>query len=346
MSGNPFPTTTGESTADGFNKGALEAKPESGVAMQAVFRERSTLEALFAIARSNPRDEKKALDSMLTAAKRTLFAEDAEYRYERGKKFNEATNRWEKNFISGVSVYATRPIATYWGNMDVGWTIVEANDETYTLEGYAIDMQNGRRERLQYHGKFVHQRKIDGETRWVRVTDERDRREIMGKQGAILTRNCVTAVVPPDIIDAVVARCRETNLAAAALSLTDDKRKDTVAKLAREFEALKVTLATIETHLGHPLATISPEELAQLKAIWRGIVKEGKPASEYFDIEGPKKQESAKVDLTKTREGTATDPAGGLPITVAKKEEPVKGNPFPEPSPDSDDPDPRPANER
>lgn len=318
---------------DGYNEAALMARPENKDAMLAIFRERSTLEALISQARVSPRNEYDCLTKMANAAKRIGFAEDAEFEFRRGKKFNEEKGVWEDNYVRGLSVYGARPIAGYWRNFDFGWTIVEYTDEGFLVEGYAIDMENGVRRKEQARGKWAQQRKNKQTkvTEWVTVTDERERREIIGKAGAIAERNCISRVIPQDIIETVLETCHATCLAADEKRLRENP-EDTRRKIVMEFDALGVKRTTLETHLGHSVDTISAKELAQLKAIWRGIVKEGRDASEYFDVQAPGK-EHGSIDVSQARAGVPVDPPGGQKLEATPPPADIKPEMRPEAKP-------------
>ena len=238
----------------GYN-GAEQSGLAQRVSAGASSTARAELEAMCAMARLNPRNEHQALASMITAAQRPLFAEAATYSFPRGKKQN-TSGEWVDNYVTGPSVNLARPIATYWGHIRSGFRIVDDDDEHIGLEGFAHDLQTGTYVTAPDRFKKVVQRKVgkgdQRRTEWVKP-DERDLRELVNKRGAILVRNCILSVVPPDIVDRVLQECDKT-LHDQEKGALKESREDTVRKLVLGWAELGVTVDDLERHLEHPLA--------------------------------------------------------------------------------------------
>lgn len=288
----------------GFNR------PDTALAvrssMEAVAQVKYEMEAIVAQSRAYPRDELKALERMLTAAKRPGFAAEARYSFPRGGQN-----------VEGGSISLARPLAAYWGYIRSGWRII-ADDEDYThLQGFAHDVQTGAIRTQEDRAKKSIQRKNKktGVTEWVRP-DERDLRELLGRRGAILERNCVFAIIPPDIVESVLDACRKTLIDHENGNLRDS-REDTIRKLVLAFSEIGVTKEMIETDLGHPIETVDAPELARLRAVFKSIRDGNTTIGSHFDQgQAPAKPEtpSMRVDLSKARAGVAQDPPGGAPI--------------------------------
>lgn len=303
---------------------------QSGLAQRAAAGSSSTaraeLEAMCAMARLNPRNEHAALTAMINAAKRPLFAESATYSFPRGKK-QDNSGQWVDNYVTGPSVNLARPIATYWGHIRFGFRIVDDDEDYIGLEGFAHDLQTGAFCTMPARFKKLVQRKVgtgrDRKTEWVKP-DERDLRELVNKQGAILVRNCVLSVVPPDIVDAVLQECDKT-LHDKESGALKDSREDTVRKLVLGWAEFGVTVEELETLLEHPLAQITPDELVRLRGMFRSIRDGNTKVSDHFRREGATAAEAnaangttptgtMKLDLTQAREGTPVNPPGGATI--------------------------------
>lgn len=311
---------------------------QSGLAQRAAAGSSSTaraeLEAMCAMARLNPRNEHSALTSMINAAKRPLFAESATYSFPRGKK-QDNSGQWVDNYVTGPSVNLARPIATYWGHIRFGFRIVDDDEDYIGLEGFAHDLQTGAYCTMPARFKKLVQRKVgtgrDRKTEWVKP-DERDLRELVNKQGAILVRNCVLSVVPPDIVDAVLQECDKT-LHDKESGALKDSREDTVRKLVLGWAEFGVTAAELEAVLGHPMAQITPDELVRLRGMFRSIRDGNTKVSDHFrrdqaapqtNGETPSAKMPGKVDLTQAREGTPVNPPGGATVgDMTKKDEPA-----------------------
>ena len=277
---------------------------------------RAELEAMCAMAMRLPRDENRALASMVSAAQRPLFAEAATYSFPRGKKQN-ADGQWVDNYVTGPSVNLARPVATYWGHIRFGFRIVDDDDDHCGLEGFAHDMQTGTFTTAPARFKKLVQRKVgkgeNRKTEWVRP-DERDLRELVNKQGAILVRNCVLAIVPPDIVDRVLQECDKT-LHDVESGKLKQSREDVVRNMVLGWADFGVGVDELEAHLGHALAQITPDELVRLRGMYRSIRDGNTKVADHFAREsaGAAKAEtpSASIDLAKAKVGVAVDPPGG-----------------------------------
>lgn len=297
---------------DGFNSSAVEVRPDNAVQMSAIARERFQLEAMISQARLFPRDEFQQFQQMVTAAKRPTFAATAEYRFQRGGKA-----------VVGVSVKAARPLALYWKYVRFGWTITRFDEEGFGLRGFAHDLQNGALRESDAEGRWLQQRKNrdTGRTEWTAVTDERDRRELMGKAGAIVERNCILAVIPPDVVEDFIAECRKTNAAVAKGDLTKS-RQQTIRALAAAMGEFGVSSSMLEEFLGHPLEQLNEKELAELRTIHNSL-REGEAVGTFFQT-GPRRDVTTvgTIDLSKARAGVASDPPGGTTIQPSEKPKP------------------------
>lgn len=302
MENNPNLPVTTEQGEDGYNRSAMSISAESPAMMTAVARERFTLEAMLAQARMYPRDERECFSRMVNAAKRPSFAARAEYSFPRGSAK-----------VIGVSVTATRPLANYWKYLRFGWTILRWDNEGYAGVGFCHDLQEGSHKEHPFEGRWVHQRKNrdTGKTEWMTITDEREKREKIGKDGSIAERNAVLAIIPPDIIEDFIEACRKTNRDVAKGDLKQDRAK-TLRSMAAAFGEYGVTTLMIDTKLGHPLEQVNEDELADLRSIYTAISREGERVDSFFPATSARPvTQSTTIDLAKAREGVAVDPPGG-----------------------------------
>ncbi len=259
-------------TVNSQNVGALSAQT----------RETSEIQASITIAKRFPRDEIAARLKCSASCARPSFAERAAYSFPRG-----GSN------VTGPSVDLARELARCWGNINYGLRIVEGDDDTIHIKGFAFDIEtNNRIEMEDKFAKLVQRKsKKTGITEWV-TPDERDLRELMNRRGAILVRNALLQLLPPDLIDDALNESRETMRRAAAGELGKD-RESTVKGLAKAFAMQGVTIEMLEQRLGHELKLISDEEVADLRGIYKSISDGHTKRADHFEFAKPQKSDNA-----------------------------------------------------
>jgi hypothetical protein len=235
------------------------------------------------LAMMNPRNILERRQELMESCQRPAFADSAEYEFPRGGKK-----------IRGPSVDLARESARCWRNVQYGFTITSQDRLEVQLQGFAWDMEANLRIVLEDRFRRLQQRvnADTGETEWVEP-DERDFRELINRRGAILVRNCILQVLPPDIVEEAVFRCRDTIKSHARGALKKDRTAVT-KDLSDAFRELGVTPTMIEAKLGHKLALLSAEEVAELRAIWKSIRDGQSRRDEHFDMSEGKKKAGAK----------------------------------------------------
>lgn len=245
----------------------------------AVSREQAELQASLFLARTNPRDEARCFTKIMASCKRPLFAEGAQYKFPRGG-----------SQISGPSVELAREMARVWGNMRSGHRIVSVDAEHVHIKGFCHDLEtnNYKEEESKFRRRV--QRKVRNEqgvqeTRWVEP-DERDLRELVNKQGAICERNSILRCMPPDIIEEACRASDETIKKAAKGEIEQD-RAGALRRMALAFVDLGVTTEMIREYVGHDLDALTPEELTDLRGIYKSISDGNSRREEYFAVGKP-----------------------------------------------------------
>ncbi len=235
------------------------------------------------VARRFPRDEKAARARLLQSCERPGFAEDALYSFPRGG----AT-------IEGPGVNLAREASRVWGNMRYGTEIVRDDDETVQIRGWAYDVEANNKSSAEDFFKKLVQRKMGKQTVWVKP-DERDMRELINRRGAILERNSLLKLLPPDLIEEAKECCKET-MRRAAKHRPDESRE----KLVTAFRELGITAEMIVTQLlHHPLHQITPDEIAQLRRIYKAIQEGAATWAEYAQSPRDREHGSISVDAIK-----------------------------------------------
>jgi len=250
--------------------------PEENVgAMAAVSREQSEIQSAIISAKKFPRDELKAYTKCIDSFKRPTMAMASTYNFERGGKA-----------INGPSVDTARELARCWGNIRYGLRIVKNTKTQVQIKGYSYDLESNTFIEAEDEFDKLIQRKVfeNGSkvTKWVEP-DERDLRELINRRGAILVRNCILQVIPSDITEDVIKQARLTLNSISNKDLTET-REDTIRRIAMVFNNIGIPASLLEKKLQHPLATITAEELTDLRGIYKSIMDGNTKAHEHFDF--------------------------------------------------------------
>lgn len=256
---------------------------EVGVA-SAVAREQSEILAATMTAHKFPRNETAARTKALNSFERLSMAEAAQYKFPRGGKQ-----------ISGPSIDMAVECARCWRNIRQGLRIVKVGEETVHIKGYACDLETNSYVEFEDEFEKLVQRKINGQTMWVKP-DERDLRELINRRGAILVRNAILRVLPPDLIEDCIGVSENTLKKANEKSLKDNP-KETLNKLAFGFSRFGVTADMLEKYIGNKLDAITPEQLTDLLKIYNSIKDGQSKREEHFDVGAMPSDSPAVNDL-------------------------------------------------
>jgi len=198
-----------------------------------------------------PRDEDVAYGTIIKACQRPTFQQKAVYSYPRGG-----------TTISGPSVNLAREFARAWRNIRYGFLVVSETEDSCHVRGYAWDMETNTKIEQDASFKTLIYRKNKG---WIKP-DEREKRELINKHGAIAERNCLLKILPADMVEDVVAEIRK-NQAKGIRNDMEQHRKAIVGA----FATINVTSEQLESFLTHPLTEITAECLMQLREIYTAI---------------------------------------------------------------------------
>jgi len=236
-------------------------------------REQSDIQAAVISAKHFPRNEVAASLAVSKSFARPLLAEAARYQFPRGGKT-----------ISGPSVDCARELARLWGNIRYGLRVVSLTDESVHIRGFAVDLETNSQSEYEDQFKRLVQRKgRDGETRWVEP-DERDLRELIGRRGAILIRNAILSLLPPDLIESALATADKT-LRGVASGELKSSREDVIKHLVGRFDNLGVSVAMLEGYLGHALADANADEVTELKGIGKSLADGVTKREDHFELQ-------------------------------------------------------------
>lgn len=249
--------------------------PQNLQTAQAVGAAVATAQAELLIARQFPRNERQAMEDILTACQRLPLASRAIYTYARG-----GSN------ISGPSIHLALEIARIWQDVQCGWQMIDRKETSTTVYVYACDKKTGMKRDITFvveHYRSTKQgRKL--------LTDDRDVYELIANQAARRCRACILAVIPADVVDAAVAQCQKT------MATNFDITPQSITKLAEAFAAFGVTKKQIEGRLQRRLDSITPAQFARMREIYTSLNDGMSEPSDWFEPE----EESATSALKST----------------------------------------------
>jgi hypothetical protein len=234
------------------------------------------IQSAITVAKRFPRNEDGAFQKLMKAADRTSFAEDAGYSFPRGGQT-----------VEGPSVNLAREAARVWGNIRYGLEVIRDDEESRQIRGWAWDLESNVKVTAEDEFRKLIYRKKGG---WIRP-DERDLRELTNRRGAILIRGCVLQILPKDLIEDAMERCKATLRKSAAQDPEAARKKIILA-----FSEIRVTPEMLEQKLGHPLAQCSPAEIADLRTIYKSIADGNSTWAEYVEPQKPE-AEKAAIDI-------------------------------------------------
>lgn len=249
---------------------------ENAIVAAAAERSRAEVESALIVAKRFPRREADASARILEMCERESFANVGVYSYPRGG-----------GTVEGPSVNLARQAERLWGNIMSGFEVLAMDDEYIHLRGYAMDLETNTR-KIQEHRftrKIQRKDKRSGETKWIEITDERELRELIGRQGSILERNCILRLLPADLVDDAKERCKRTMRKAAAGDLTKS-RAETIRGVVFGFRSFGVDVDMLEKKLGHSVDLINEEELTGLRKIHNALKDGQAKRTDFFDVPG------------------------------------------------------------
>ncbi|UNY40531.1 hypothetical protein KLER11_gp67 [Pararheinheimera phage vB_PsoM_KLER1-1] len=270
------------------------------------------------IAKSFPRNELIALQNLLVACGMMSFAEEAFYNVPRAG-----------GTVSGPSIRLAEEIARCYGHMDYGHRELSRDEHKSEIEVYAWDMQNNNFNRRQITVMHVldYKDKKTGQKMSRPLHDQKDIDDKIANVAAKQMRGRILALVPKSLVAEATLACRNT-----IAGLGTESIQQRIIGMTKRFATIGVTVEMLETYLGHPVASVTTDEIADLFGVYNAIAKEGIKASEYFG--GKEEPEQKGSDTMAALNQKVKDVAqagavtgavtGAASASAGKKKEPVK----------------------
>lgn len=233
------------------------------------------VQAALLIARTHPRDPRRAMDRILQDCMRVSLAEEATYQYARG-----GTD------ITGATIRLAETLAKRWGNMEAGVKELSRVNGVSECMAYAWDYETNYRDVRTFTVRHWRDTREGG----YALKDERDIYELIANNGARRKRACILALIDGDVVEAALAQCKATQ--AAEVDITDDLLANMVAR----FEAFGVTRELIERRIQRHLSAITPAMVVSLRNIHNSLRDGMSAPAEWFDM--PANDPAANVAAT------------------------------------------------
>jgi hypothetical protein len=298
---------------------------------------RSTIEARSVIAHARPRDWDRVREVLLKDCTRPSFADGARYKKPIGKGVEGPSIRFVE---AAIRAMGNIPVDTLTVYDDASRRIVRVTvGDLESNVSYSRDVtveKTVERLRVQDGDQVLRTRTNSrGEPLYIVAADDD---AILNKEMALISKAIRTLglrLVPGDLVDECMTEVLRT------MADRDAKDPDLAKrKIFDAFGAIGVTVADIKAWLGHDGSTLTPKELADLRALYASI-QDGETT--WRDVKGsmgtppagsepqaPKSKPKGAAGLKQAIDPKPS-PAGPTPVNVA----PPPAPPAPAPPPPS-----------
>lgn len=241
-------------------------KEMQNTATQALIgRETQQIQGMVFMAKTYPRDEYQSFNRIMQACSRIGLAEESMYEYPRGGQK-----------VTGASIRLAEAIAQNWGNIDFGVIELEQKNGESNVMAYAWDLETNTRQTKIFSVKHVRDTKSGGKA----LTESRDIYEMVANQGARRLRACILGIIPGDVIDKAVEKCKETLKSGNVKSLPD-RIRDMVVAFDKEYAVKKEML---EKYIGCNADSFSENDFIRLKNVYKSLKDGMSKREDYFEI--------------------------------------------------------------
>lgn len=251
-----------------------DAAPGTGVGLPAsqmntsvvaIEQQRAIAEAegQLTLAKKFPRNFSQAMEEILNSCSYIEFAEEAFYALPRGGQT-----------VRGPSIRLAEEIARCYGNFQYGHRELARNDGESVVEVYAWDMERNNRSSRQITIPHIMDTRQGGK----KLVGQKEIADYIANIASKQMRSRILALLPKPLVAAAIKRCEAT------LAGTGDQTiQQRLEKMQGMFIKYGVTVAMLETYLGHSLDKTTTDEITDLIAVYSAI-KDGAGAKEFFTV--------------------------------------------------------------
>jgi len=251
------------------------------------------IRARYALAVMRPRSNLELEQNLLKECERKSFAESALYRVPRGG-----------THIVGASIRLAETAARLARNIVVESDVIFEDGKQRIIKVSVCDVEANltytqdvtvsktiERRYVKKDDEIISERSNSGNEKVYTIAAPEG--ELTIKQNALVSkamRNQILRLIPGDIIESAVEACKKTQTDAAVKD-PDAAKKSTL----KAFAEIGVTAAELAKYLGHSVDALKPEEVVDLRVIYRSI-KDGE--AKWTDIVADKDTKSGKPKVT------------------------------------------------
>jgi hypothetical protein len=239
-----------------------QSQPMGALASTDQQRAIAEVQAALFIARSNPRDQIRAMDLIRQDCARPGLAERAIYSYARGG-----------SDVSGPSIRLAECIAQRWGNIQYGVRELEQRQGESVVQAYAWDVETNTRRETTFTVKHVR----DTKRGRVQLEDARDVYEMTANQGARRLRACILGIIPGDVVEDAMQQVEQT------LHTKAEVTPERIKKMLEVFAGYGVTREQVEVRIQRRIDALTPALFVQLGKIANSLKDGMSTAADWFE---------------------------------------------------------------
>lgn len=244
--------------AGAIMKDAQRHEGGNALAANAEARVVAEVKAQVLMARQFPRDANFSAERILQECTRPTLAEAAVYTFPRGRET-----------VTGPSIRLAEVLARNWGNNTYGMEVLERNTNDDGI-GYSVvrtfawDLETNTYISRQFELKHWRATKNGG----YALKDDRDIYELEANMGSRRMRACILQMIPGDVTNAAVAKCRQTSSTGLGEAMKNpDERARLVIGTIKFYEKLGVSQADLEVYLSARSDDWTADHMLRLKEL-------------------------------------------------------------------------------
>lgn len=242
----------------------------ANVGAVAIEQERAIAEAQgqLILAKRFPRDENAAHAKLMNSCKLPGLASVAFYNVPRAG-----------GSVSGPSIRLAEEIARVYGNFEYGHKELSRTDGKSEVLVYAWDKENNNYSTRQITVMHVldYKDKMTKQPMQRPLHDQKDIDDKIANVASKQMRGRILALLPKWMVEDAIQQCRQT-----LAGNVQEPIESRVRKMSQAFAVFGVTVDMLQNYLGHPLASVTADQLVDLVGIHNAIRDGGIKASEFF----------------------------------------------------------------
>ena len=217
-------------------------------------KEIAEIKAKMFLAREFPRNVEAAINNIKVACTNPNLAETATYSYSKGGQE-----------VKGPSIRLAEAVAQNWGNFLCGVKELERTDKDTTVSVFAWDLETNFQDEKRFELQFIRNTKNGS----YRVTDEREKYEMMANYAARRKRACILAVIPQYVFDLAMQECEAT----LENALKGESIENSKSKMLEAYKAFGdwITESHFETLLGKSWDAVNVKDLVKMRNLYSSI---------------------------------------------------------------------------